>query len=214
MMGEFKAVVVSISFFAAAIIVGSIASSTAYTLTKSTIVAGVVAQIVFIVFSIFIVVFLLHRSLCDYGFRWPTRYGLSSIPISIAVSLPLALIAEYLSEGYVSSIAKEDLLSMLILALFVAPLGEETIFRGLIESYLLEHTDMWIAIVVPAVLFSAMHVVPYFNSPPLTLFFILLSALILGLLAGYFRAKGESLFPAVTAHIVFNFTGIVIWKIL
>ncbi|HDD64187.1 MAG TPA: CPBP family intramembrane metalloprotease, partial [Thermoprotei archaeon] len=157
---------------------------------------------------------LLHQNLADYGFKSANRKILLSIPISLIFSFPLAIVSMYLSENYTPPIALEDIRIMLLLAIVVSPIGEEVLFRGFIEGYLLKHTDRWIAIAMPALLFSAMHIVPYISAPLPALLLTLLGAFILGMLAGYYRAVYGSLIPAVIVHSVFNLSGIVVWLCL
>ena len=82
------------------------------------------------------------------------------------------------------------------------------------EGYLLKYVDGWIAILIPAILFTAIHIIPYSSAPFTILIYVLTGAFILGLLAGYFRAVSRSLIPAIITHAIFNFSGIIVWKSL
>ena len=208
-----KPILLSLVYLVAVILAGFLAGSFTYLLTGSIVTAGIVTQAVFTAIPIATIT-LLHQNLADYGFKSANRKILLSIPISLIFSFPLAIVSMYLSENYTPPIALEDIRIMLLLAIVVSPIGEEVLFRGFIEGYLLKHTDRWIAIAMPALLFSAMHIVPYISAPLPALLLTLLGAFILGMLAGYYRAVYGSLIPAVIVHSVFNLSGIVVWLCL
>ena len=100
---------------------------------------------------------------------------------------------------------------MIFISLFLAPVGEETLFRGLLEGYLLEKNNRGIAVILPAVLFSLMHILPYYRTSLAYLVPLLVNSFILGVIAGYFRMKSNSLIPAFLTHVVFNLSGMIIW---
>ncbi len=138
---------------------------------------------------------------------------------SLAVSLPLAatlsIPAARFSRGYRPPFEPEDPIRGAILALALAPIGEELLFRGLLEGRLLSTLGsspgvLWVAIAIPAVLFSLVHVAPFSGAPRGYLGSVLAAALVLGVLAGYFRAVSGSLAPAVVAHACFNLAGMAV----
>ncbi|PIQ19684.1 MAG: hypothetical protein COW65_19355 [Cytophagales bacterium CG18_big_fil_WC_8_21_14_2_50_42_9] len=94
---------------------------------------------------------------------------------------------------------------------------EEVLFRGLIQSYLGNFKQKLFiirkAVISPAVFVSAL----FFGGLHFSLFKldsnlffvtgIVLNAFILGLIAGYYREKTGSIWPAVFIHIIFNVVG-------
>ncbi|AMQ18186.1 hypothetical protein A0127_02895 [Thermococcus peptonophilus] len=95
--------------------------------------------------------------------------------------------------------------------LVLAPLGEETLHRGLIEGYLLHHTSFWVAIVFTAVIFGLVHILAFRDAPRGFRIFVVLNAFLIGLGAGYFRALSGSLIPAYSLHSAANLGGMVGW---
>jgi len=176
-------------------------------------IAGLVVQFSFLTFSI-TAVFLLGGDLRDYGFKLDVaslmRVSLVSIPCSIVLVCATAVVS---SEGGGQPILPEDPLLLACLLLLVAPTCEEVFFRGLVQGYLLEEGHPSLSIAVSAILFSAVHVAPFHSAGPALLSAILVSALILGVIAGYFRASTGSLLPAILAHFWFNLTGYIAMKL-
>ncbi len=94
----------------------------------------------------------------------PFKLGLA---ISFSVSLSLLMVNLAHRSGYYEPpYLPKSIAERAVLLLLVAPIGEEMLFRGLLEGYLLLSlgTDLVaevIAVVLPAVLFAAIHYVPY-----------------------------------------------------
>ena len=165
--------------------------------------------LLFIILSI--VVFYFTNGFAYYGLKMDTFYILISIPIAFVVSLPLSMIASRVAKNEGTQIdpfnfGNLNFLEFSLLFLILAPLGEEFLFRGVLESPLLEY-GILIAVIVPALLFSLIHLQPFKNAPRKFLALIIISAFILGLLAGYFRAVSGSLLPAYAIHAIFNLNG-------
>ena len=102
---------------------------------------------------------------------------------------------------------EEDVSLMAVSLLLVAPVCEEVFFRGLLQGFLLRRGYFGLSIVLPGILFSVMHVIPFYSAGPALLISIMTGALILGLIAGYFRAVRGSLLHAVLTHFWFNLVG-------
>lgn len=92
------------------------------------------------------------------------------------------------------------LLVNLLMIGVIAALGEELIFRGLLQKLLTQMIrNAHLAIVVTAVLFSAFH----FQ------FFSFLPRVILGLILGYLMYYGKSIWYPILAHFVNNAMGVI-----
>lgn len=101
-----------------------------------------------------------------------------------------------------------------------APVQEEVIFRGLLQGTLqqgfpgLIPVARWrfsVAAVVSAVAFALVHLALLTSgASPGTAAFVVVGALILGLLAGQLRWSTESLVPCFVIHALFNITGSII----
>ena len=140
------------------------------------------------------------------------KLGLAA-SISLSLSLLVGSLA-YRSGYYEPPHLPRGVAERIILLLLIAPIGEEMLFRGLLEGYLLlslgtNPVSLVIAVSLPAVLFAAIHYVPYREAPPRCLRWVLTIALAAGLVAGFFRVYADSLLPAVLIHSCFNLGGIV-----
>ena len=91
------------------------------------------------------------------------------------------------------------LYTVAFLAVFSAPFVEELVYRGVLYSALQRTAGSWLAIAIVTVLFTAVHVPQYLESPSTILLLALLS-LILTLV----RAKTGNLLPCVILHTLFN----------
>ncbi len=184
---------------------------------ENSLILGGVTQICFATFSLALMRLL--GSPEQYGLTLNLKHTIIATIISIPTALVLAVIAYKLAGGYEPSFLPKDLISRVLLALVLAPIGEEFLFRGLLEGRLLlpdssSKIGLWIAIVLPAVLFSLVHIMPFSEAPRGYLTSVLASALVMGLLSGYFRAISGSLAPAVASHACFNLIGMLVEKLL
>ena len=93
--------------------------------------------------------------------------------------------------------------------LVLAPIGEEMLFRGLLEGEMLAFgAPLAAAIAVPATLFALIHLKPFRELKPRARAFIIANALILGALASYLMALTGSLIPSIVCHASANLGGI------
>jgi membrane protease YdiL (CAAX protease family) len=91
---------------------------------------------------------------------------------------------------------------IIVSAVVLAPLAEELLFRGLIQSSLRRFFGSpWIAIGVTSALFGAVHLPIWPAVLPLAIF---------GVLLGYSYERTGKLLPAIVAHSLFNATYILI----
>jgi len=158
-----------------------------------------------------IVVTILMGDLSIIGLKLDLYYTIIGSITAVLVSIPLAIISRYLPK-YEPSFAPRDVKEFVIFGLILTPFGEELLFRGMLEGYLLNYAVMPIGVTIPAILFSLVHAVPFQKAPKKTLLYILISALVLGLIAGYFRAISGSIAPAVVTHMIFNAAGFLAFK--
>ncbi|MFZ3373605.1 MAG: CPBP family glutamic-type intramembrane protease [Desulfitobacteriaceae bacterium] len=82
----------------------------------------------------------------------------------------------------------------LLLAVVLAPLVEETLFRGIIYGSLRTYLGKWTAAALSAALFSALHLQAYGFFP----------RLVLGLVLVHLYEQNRSLFPSMTFHALNN----------
>ncbi len=172
-------------------------------------IIGVATQVSFFLLSV--VVILLIGNLAEYGFRFSLTYVSKAFFVGLGLSAVTAPIAYKLVQNYKPDFLPDSTFKIAILMLILAPLGEETLYRGLIEGYLLCHTSPWVAIVFTAIIFGLVHILAFHDAPEGFRVFIVLNAFLMGLVAGYFRAISGSLIPAYALHSAANLVGMIGW---
>lgn len=88
---------------------------------------------------------------------------------------------------------------VLVLALVFSAFTEEIIIRGVLLQWLKKHKGPLVAVLVSAFVFGLAHF-SYEKS------YVMVSAVIVGLLLGYVVVKTKSLLPSVVAHVGYNIT--------
>ena len=89
-------------------------------------------------------------------------------------------------------------------AVFIAPVVEELVFRGLLFAVVERTMGLPIAVVITALLFAGLHVPEYWHA-----WNHLLMILAVGLVFSMARGVSESLMPSIVLHIGYNFLIIV-----
>jgi membrane protease YdiL (CAAX protease family) len=95
-----------------------------------------------------------------------------------------------------------------------APIQEEMIFRGLLQSVVQRRQPVTtpaaaprlpVAVLVSALLFAAVHIATgRLGASPGEVAFIVFGAFVLGIVAGWLRWKSGSLLPGILVHALFN----------
>ena len=120
--------------------------------------------------------------------------------------LSLLPIPEVIIESYVDASAKyeEPSNALMFKTVFLVPILEETVFRGLIGDRISRLAPKWIAIPVAALIFAVMH------GNLLWCAYAFISGLLLTWM--YFRCR--SILPCISFHIAFNAANYLWAKIL
>ena len=130
----------------------------------------------------------------------PAAGAVSLAPLLYAaVTLALSLLPAAWMEDYIQASSTLDgtgLIPFLAIAL-AAPLAEEVIFRGLIQSRLAHALPGWPAVVLSALLFALCHGQPVWMG----------YAFVLGMVLGIMAWRADSILPSILTHIVFNAIG-------
>lgn len=121
----------------------------------------------------------------------PVLYGVVTLVLSL---LPAAWMADYAQAS--AALNDTGLLPFLSVAL-AAPVVEEVIFRGLIQSRLALALPGWPAVVLSALLFALCHGQPVWMG----------YAFVLGMVLGIMAWRTGSILPSILTHIVFNAIG-------
>ena len=119
-----------------------------------------------------------------------------AVGLYVLVSLVLALLPEsWMAEyGKAMRLSTETGMIPALAVVAGAPLAEELVFRGVIQSRLERAMPVWIAMVLQAVLFGFIH------GTPVQIGY----AFLMGLLFGYIRYRTGSILPTIAAHAAFN----------
>lgn len=142
--------------------------------------------------------------------RWGVLGGWVALGLGTAVSLTIHFISKWrgfeldtIGHSSLTQLGENFsvplLISLCISAIVMAPLIEEIVFRGLLQTSLVRvmNGHRWPALVIASAVFSVIHwwVVPWHN---------LIVLFVLGLTFGYLYERTGSLLPPILAHAVFN----------
>lgn len=151
-------------------------------------------------------------TLADFGLSWPKWRDLV---VAIVIAVPVATVVNALlshahESGPLAGLSLAPALALLYFGLG-APLQEELIFRGLLQTTATRALAVpgsatartgIAAVAIAATLFALVHLAvgPWTAA----------AALVLGLLAGELRRRSGSLIPAIVIHAIFNLSGLLL----
>ena len=184
---------------------------------------GIVIQATMLVASLMLIAGLSRGRLSRYGFRTATpaeirRTFIWGAVAAVAVQGVLAgLSGVFPRLGDHPAVAGSSFLQIVITVWVIASTCEEVLHRGLIQSFL-EPLRGWgvtalgvrlsLPVVTAAVLFGAIHIMLLTTGANGAFVGgVVGAAVVLGLVAGYFREKTGSLLPAILVHVLFNVAG-------
>jgi len=176
---------------------------------KPELLLGVLTQVMIIAFTL-LITYLLTRDLRVLG-------SLSIPPIDLGKGVALAALVSLVTyflgariKGRCNPPIKlRSVWEFVVLAFVVAPTGEELLFRGMVEGYLLASgAGIVTSVALPATMFSLVHIAPYRGSGRSCLAVVITSALAIGLIAGLFRASTGSITLPIVIHAVGNLAGL------
>lgn len=121
----------------------------------------------------------------------PLLYAVVTLALAF---LPAAWMADYAQASV--ALNNTGLLPLLSVAL-AAPVTEEVVFRGLIQSRLARALPGWPAVLLSALMFALCHGQPVWMG----------YAFVLGLVLGVMAWRAGSILPSILTHIVFNTIG-------
>lgn len=155
-----------------------------------------------------------------FGFRRPSHLPLGRILLVVAVAevVVTLVLLPFQRAGPAHFAAEYSWWQIVIGVLLVASTMEEVLSRGLVQGVAeplravglrLGETRLSLPVITAAFFFSLMHVpLLLMGIDTVTGVQILLSTLVLGLIAGFYREGTGSLVPAVIAHVWANVCGI------
>ncbi len=173
------------------------------------------------VFSFILILILSKGKISDYGFKIGENLRLKqTIIVGLIAGLILTSTTLYLPINPPPGTEDFSFIQVVILIWIFASIAEEVLSRGLVQSYLspLEIFGFSIfgfrislPVLFAALFFGAMHL-PLFMTglDSFSVFSIVISAFIMGIIAGHYREKIQSLIPPIIIHMLFNITGTII----
>jgi len=182
----------------------------------------VCTHLLMILFSFLIIILHGPGKLADFGlkscslhdFRAPLIWALV---VGLFFQLILYLVFPSFIGKPVGPSADYSLLQTILFVWGLASFAEEVLFRGLIQGLLssLSHwrisigaVSLSVPVIIAALLFGLVHLgLLTMKVDTGYVAVIVAGAVVLGLVAGYFREKTGSLWPAVAVHALFNITG-------
>ena len=179
---------------------------------------GFIIQVCFLVVSTLLILVVSKGNLPRYGFKLgkniqPSRIIILGLVVGIAGTLVGSIIPDAISiePDYGSFI------NLIIGVWILASIAEEVFIRGLIQGFLgpltrfgfsIRGLRISIPVLVSGLFFGLMHLgILSTGANFLSVAIIVIFAFVLGIIAGYYREKSESLIPAMIIHICGNVGG-------
>lgn len=180
----------------------------------------VLMKFLLIVLSLLGIKYFLKTSFSDAGFQKPMMKMKKSPIILSGLMLGVcttALIFFTPAKG-MEWVRKLSLPEFLFVIVIWSSLAEEIFIRGLIQSFLTPFKERSLSIgkfsinhsiLVSALIFSGMHLsLIFMDIDPYTVVITLMATFLLGIFAGIFRERYQSILPALITHMMFNIGGI------
>jgi membrane protease YdiL (CAAX protease family) len=179
---------------------------------------GFIIQICFLVLSVLLILALSKGDFSRYGFNIGKNIQLPRIMIlGLVVGITGTLTGSIIPDGIPVEPAYGSFISLVIGVWILAGIAEEVFTRGLIQGFLsplsiFGLTFLGLRISVPvlisALFFGLMHLgILSTGANFLSVAIIVIFAFILGIIAGYYREKTDSLIPAIIVHMCGNVGG-------
>lgn len=157
------------------------------------------------------------KQFSEFGFKLPEDLKVWKAVLTGFVAGTLLYVLAELSNIELAFMGQSPLVYIILLSWIGAPIQEEVIFRGLFQGFLAvrikSSVTIWkwkltIPALIGAIAFSLAHLALVTVESILGgIFFVIISAFILGIIAGNFRAATGSLISPIIIHALFNVTG-------
>lgn len=173
------------------------------------------------VFSLILILILSKGKNPEYGFKIGENLRLKqTIIVGFIAGLIITSTTLYLPIKPPPGTEEFSFIQVVILIWIYASICEEVLTRGLIQGYLsplkqfgfsLFGFRISIPVLVAALFFGAMHIALLtVGLDSFSVWAIVVSAFIMGIIAGYYREKTQSIIPAIIIHMLFNVSGSII----
>ncbi len=171
-----------------------------------------------LVLSTLIIWFLSKGKLSDYGFKKPIDVDLARIiMLAVSVGIIVAIFRSFLAGGWGGSAEDSFSIQIIIGIWLYASIAEEVLTRGLVQGHLkplaeqgltISGTRISVPVLVGALFFALMHIaIITLGVDIVSVIATVISAFVVGIIAGYYCERTESLAPAILVHMLFNVTG-------
>ncbi len=184
---------------------------------------GTATQVMILAVSLVLILCFSRGNLTRYGFRRSTIKQIKAAFLfgsiaAVTVHVLLAVLWKLLSLSENQPvIAGSSFVQIVISVWILASISEEMLFRSLIQSFLgplREHgvsifgIRLSLPVLIAALLFGLVHIMLLTTGADIYFIAgIVSSAVVLGIVAGYYREKSGSLLPAILVHMLFNAYG-------
>jgi len=173
-----------------------------------------------LVASLILMLFLSRGKLSIYGVKLiPIKKLVKPILVGSLVAIVIIIASAFIPAEDFNIVEGFSTLQIIIFVWIYASICEEFLARGLIQGFLsplvkyqkrIFNFHISIPMLVSALFFGAMHLGLVAVGGPVGGLTIVISAIILGLVAGYYRETSGSLLPAIIVHMLFNIWGSII----
>ncbi|MGB2697296.1 MAG: CPBP family intramembrane glutamic endopeptidase [Candidatus Zixiibacteriota bacterium] len=171
--------------------------------------------------SLILILILSKGKISEYGFRIGENLRLKqTIIVGLIAGFIITSTTLYLPINPPPGTEDFSFIQVVILVWIFASIAEEVLSRGLVQSYLsplrvfafsIFGFRISLPVLFAALFFGAMHLPLLMTGlDSFSVFSIVISAFIMGIIAGYYREKTQSLIPAIIIHMLFNITGTII----
>ncbi len=176
---------------------------------------------VLIALSMFGIHYFLKISFTAAGFRKPTsKIKKRKVIFSGMFIGALATVLIFFTPAKGIALIKQlNPIEFVLIIVLWSSIAEEVLVRGLVQSYLkpIENKkvgkgrfQLSIPVISSAVVFSTMHLSLLFtHTDYYTVLLVVITTFLLGILAGIYREKYNSIIPSILTHISFNIGGLV-----
>lgn len=173
-------------------------------------------------FVSFILILLLSKGkISEYGFKITDNLRLKqTIIVGFVAGLIITGSALVLPINAPPGVEDFSFLQAVIFVWIYASIAEEVLTRGLIfgylsplkgYSFLILKLRISLPVLVAALFFGTMHLGLLMTGlDSFSVWVIVVSGFIMGVIAGYYREKTESIIPAIIVHMLFNISGSII----
>ncbi len=173
------------------------------------------------VFSLILILILSKGKISEYGFKIGDKLRLKqTVIVGVIAGLAITSLGLVLPVKPPPGVEEFSFLKVVIFIWIYASICEEVLTRGLIQGYLsplkrhgfsILDFRVSLPVLVAALFFGAMHLgLLTTGLDTFSVFAIVVSAFIMGIIAGYYREKTGNIIPAIIIHMLFNITGTMI----